>query len=381
MMRKDADYTQEELADELNVSFQAVSKWERGESQPDFDTLLKLSRLFGVSTDELLSASKAENEQKIADYIAEYHKLTNSRSFDECERLINRACEQFPSNYALLVRKMEICLKNHSTDYDGARTVQHKVFAVYQKIMQRCRDDSIRIWAKRLYCQLCRKIGSIDEMNAVINELPRMVDCRENVRMIMTDKSSTEHSIACARSIEEHVLYLTASICSNNYYIADCPVSDKIDAAKTAIAIIDAVYPNGDYGRATHSFAWCYALMGQWYAQIGDDENALAALQKCSDIVIAYKNLPKKTQHTSPLVKALCYEKANDDYAQTHSGSLAKQIAEFMNERFELCDKLKSDKRFQNIVNTLKNAVGGFLRQRYLLIFSYLLSSTDTQAR
>ncbi|MEE1019752.1 MAG: helix-turn-helix transcriptional regulator [Acutalibacteraceae bacterium] len=355
-LRKQADFTQEELADELNVSFQAVSKWERGESQPDFDTLLKLSRLFCVSTDELLSASKAEDEQKIADYIAKYHKLTNSRQFDECKQLMEIACSQYPSSYALLVRKMEILLKIHNTDRESACAVYNKVFAIYQKIMQRCLDDSIRIWAKRLYCQLCRKTGDTDEMNAIIDTLPRMVDCRENVRMIMTDKSSSEHSAACAHSIEEHVLYLTASICNNNYYIADCPSTEKIAAAKTAAAIIDAVYPNGDYGRATHSIAWNYALMGQWYAQIGDNENALAALQKCSDIVVAYKNLPKKTQHTSPLVRALSYEKSHDDYAQTHACSLTKQIAEFIGERYEFSAEFKSDKRFCEILNTLKNA-------------------------
>ncbi|MGN0115333.1 MAG: helix-turn-helix domain-containing protein [Acutalibacteraceae bacterium] len=355
-LRKQADFTQEELADELNVSFQAVSKWERGESQPDFDTLLKLSRLFCVSTDELLSASKAEDEQKIDEYIAKYHELTNSRRFDECGQLMEIACAQFPSSYALLVRKMEILLKSHNTDREGACAVHHKVFAIYQKIMQRCLDDSIRIWAKRLYCQLCRKIGNTDEMNAIIDILPRMVDCRENVRMIMTDKSSPEHSVACARSIEEHVLYLTASICNNNYYIADCPVYEKIAAAKTATAIIDAVYPNGDYGRATHAIAWCYALMGQWYAQIGDSENALAALQKCADIAVAYNNMPHKTQHTSPLVRALCYEKSQDDYAQTHSGSLPQQIAKFIGEQYDFSDEFKSDKRFCEILNTLKNA-------------------------
>lgn len=355
-LRKQSDFTQEELADELNVSFQAVSKWERGESQPDFDTLLKLSRLFCVSTDELLSASKAEDERKINDYIEKYHELTNSRRFDECEQLMEQACTQFPSSYALLVREMEIILKNRNTDVNGACAVQHKVFAVYQKIIQRCPDDSIRIWAKRLYCQLCRKIGNTDEMNAIIDTLPRMVDCRENVRMIMTDKSSPEHGIACARSIEEHVLYLTASICNNNYYIADCPVADKVAAANTANAIINAVYPNGDYGRATHAIARNYSLMGQWYAHMSDYESAFAALQKCTDIAVAYHNMPRVTQHTSPLVKALSYEKARDDHAQTHSSSLTYQLAEFIGKRYDFCDEVKSDKRFCDILNKLKNA-------------------------
>ncbi|MDE6613136.1 MAG: helix-turn-helix domain-containing protein [Clostridia bacterium] len=47
-LRKSRGMTQAELGSELNVTFQAVSKWERGESLPDFATMSKISKLFGV---------------------------------------------------------------------------------------------------------------------------------------------------------------------------------------------------------------------------------------------------------------------------------------------------------------------------------------------
>lgn len=47
-LRKQNGMTQAELGDELNVTYQAVSKWERGESHPDFDTISRISRLFQV---------------------------------------------------------------------------------------------------------------------------------------------------------------------------------------------------------------------------------------------------------------------------------------------------------------------------------------------
>ena len=47
-LRKAKGMTQAELGPELNVTFQAVSKWERGESYPDFDTMSRLAKLFGV---------------------------------------------------------------------------------------------------------------------------------------------------------------------------------------------------------------------------------------------------------------------------------------------------------------------------------------------
>ena len=51
-LRKENGYSQEQLALELGISRQAVSKWERAESSPDTDNLILLARLYNVSLDE-----------------------------------------------------------------------------------------------------------------------------------------------------------------------------------------------------------------------------------------------------------------------------------------------------------------------------------------
>lgn len=53
-LRKARGWSQEELADRINVSRQALSKWESGASVPDTANVVALSRLFGVTTDYLL---------------------------------------------------------------------------------------------------------------------------------------------------------------------------------------------------------------------------------------------------------------------------------------------------------------------------------------
>lgn len=53
-LRKKNNLSQEELAEKIGISRQAVSKWERAEASPDTDNLILLSRLYGVSLDELL---------------------------------------------------------------------------------------------------------------------------------------------------------------------------------------------------------------------------------------------------------------------------------------------------------------------------------------
>ena len=54
-LRQDRELTQLELAQKLNYSDKAVSKWERGESLPDLSVLIEIANLFGVSLDYLVS--------------------------------------------------------------------------------------------------------------------------------------------------------------------------------------------------------------------------------------------------------------------------------------------------------------------------------------
>ena len=61
-LRKKNNLSQEELADKLNVSRQTVSKWELGESCPDFDKIVPLCELFGITTEQLLRDKNIEEK-------------------------------------------------------------------------------------------------------------------------------------------------------------------------------------------------------------------------------------------------------------------------------------------------------------------------------
>lgn len=60
LLRKKQNWSQETLAEKLSVSRQAVSLWERDESQPELDKLLKLAKIFSVTTDYLIDDSVTE---------------------------------------------------------------------------------------------------------------------------------------------------------------------------------------------------------------------------------------------------------------------------------------------------------------------------------
>ena len=62
-LRKKAGWSQEELAEQLGVTRQSVSKWEGAQSVPDMDKVVQMSRLFGVTTDFLLNDELSEEEE------------------------------------------------------------------------------------------------------------------------------------------------------------------------------------------------------------------------------------------------------------------------------------------------------------------------------
>jgi len=65
-LRKAADMTQSELADKINVSRQAISKYERGESFPDISIVLMIAKALNVSAESLMNAGEAtQNESEI----------------------------------------------------------------------------------------------------------------------------------------------------------------------------------------------------------------------------------------------------------------------------------------------------------------------------
>lgn len=71
-LRKKNGWTQEELAEKVNVSRQSVSKWEGTQSVPDLGKILQLAEVFGVSTDYLLKDSLEEEEYvepSVTDYV------------------------------------------------------------------------------------------------------------------------------------------------------------------------------------------------------------------------------------------------------------------------------------------------------------------------
>lgn len=92
-LRKKAGWSQEELAQQLGVSRQSVSKWEGAQSIPDIDKILQMSRIFGVSTDYLL---KDEIELTAEEPAADSTPALRRVSMEEASRYLALSRENAP---------------------------------------------------------------------------------------------------------------------------------------------------------------------------------------------------------------------------------------------------------------------------------------------
>ena len=86
-LRTQLGLSQMEIAEQLGVSRQSVSKWETGQSVPDLDKLIKLSDLFGVSVDELVREEERPQPPKPEPqvvYVREKHALSGTQRAGIC---------------------------------------------------------------------------------------------------------------------------------------------------------------------------------------------------------------------------------------------------------------------------------------------------------
>ena len=87
--RKEKGLTQANLAEQLGVSDRAVSKWETGRSLPDADNMLELSRILGITVDELLKGEKT-GEGGLDQMTETIQKLNTKQHEEETNRMMLR---------------------------------------------------------------------------------------------------------------------------------------------------------------------------------------------------------------------------------------------------------------------------------------------------
>ena len=110
-LRKERNLTQEELAEQLNVTFQAVSKWENETGLPDISQIVPLASVFGVSTDILFGTLGTSDNEEAIKIVEKAFQLKGTETTNWGTMIYNALQEglrRYPNNNILLVNCLQM---------------------------------------------------------------------------------------------------------------------------------------------------------------------------------------------------------------------------------------------------------------------------------
>lgn len=178
-LRRQRDLTQEEVAAHLGISFQSISKWERGDGYPDITMLPSLANYFDVSVDELIGMdeiAKAEKYREINGLWEENHGKGLHR---ENVALLRGALKTFPNDALLLVQLAASLEKLDGTKEERAKYLKESI-AVQEQILRYGRDPEICSATRYNICFAYWKNGEHEKALEQARQLPALYKTREN---------------------------------------------------------------------------------------------------------------------------------------------------------------------------------------------------------
>ena len=351
--RKERDLTQEALADFLGVSFQTISKWERGESYPDISFLPVIADFFSVSTDTLLGVDKARDEKEILKIIEEYDNLTDEVLKHD---IIIDAIKRFPNDFRIQLRYMgDLAFKNNGTDF---KECLPKIKAIYSNIQNNCKVDTIRICSKRYLAAYYSTLSEYDnsgitfeDCEKIINEMPYMRDGQEFLRSYLFPHGTDEQKDYSMEAVEEAIGLLCAGL-AHLFGVTD-ETNDAdilITARKTEINMLNSFYDDGNYGIAWRNIIYACGYVGYLYVKKGDYERGLEYFTKEAELAKRFDSLDRVT-----VMHSLFFEgKEFDKHTLGSTFVAGSSVKTLLEEKYPLPDEFKAMPEFKEIISMLQ---------------------------
>lgn len=196
-LRKQKNISQEVLAQYLGVSFQAVSKWENGDTMPDVTMIPAIAIFFDVSTDELFDFNRLETEQKIQQAcwnIAEYRYTEPERAEKDLRDLL----KQYPGNEIILnnlIYSLQINKKHN------------EVIDICKALIEGTRYDDVRYDAARILAKTYHEIGQHDLIKPTLELIPEIYFSKlELAANLLSGKEAVESAVKQAYLCRDDLL-------------------------------------------------------------------------------------------------------------------------------------------------------------------------------
>ena len=203
-LRKQKNISQEVFAKYLGVSFQAVSKWENGNTMPDVTMIPAIASFFGVSTDELFEFNLFEMEKQVDAICDEAYKYRYS-DVARSERILRDGLQRFPGN--------DIILNNllYTLDY---KTRSDEVITLCKTLIESTKDDSVTYDACRILASCYRENGQNDLVKPTLEIIPEIYFSKLELMASLLDgddsyEAAQKHKNLCAEELVNMLIVIS----------------------------------------------------------------------------------------------------------------------------------------------------------------------------
>lgn len=172
-LRRDKGITQEQLAELLNVSCAAVSKWESCNTYPDITMIFPLAHVFNVSIDDLMGYNAARTEPEIKKIIVDHWQFQVNGKYKEATEHIIKARKIYPNDYRIMSRYMWDIAGGKADNNPEILKAHHDEFMqICDCLLNGCTDESTRHEAMTMKAKLLHAVGDTPSALEILNQFP-----------------------------------------------------------------------------------------------------------------------------------------------------------------------------------------------------------------
>ncbi len=193
-IRLKRNLTQEEMAAHLGISFQSVSKWERGDGYPDITMLPALANYFGISVDELLGMNEIAKKAQYNEINRMWDENNKKGLHSENVALMHQSLKTFPNDALLLVQLSTSLEKLDGTDEEKLKYLKESI-AVQEQILRYGKDSEVRSATLYNICFAYLKVGEYDKALEQAEKLPNLYKTRESALVYLL-QGEEKHRVA-----------------------------------------------------------------------------------------------------------------------------------------------------------------------------------------
>lgn len=182
-LRKKQGLTQEQLAEHIGVSFQAVSKWENDIALPDITLVPVIAHYFGVSTDELLSYNSSAKVSEIDKLVEESYRYRETDP-EKGRAILEDVLKKYPENDILLNSMLYVM--NYSKNPD-------KVICLALRLIDKTHSDEIKYDALRFLAYAYNAKGDSENAVKALEQMPEIYFTKlSEMAFVLTGKAKYE---------------------------------------------------------------------------------------------------------------------------------------------------------------------------------------------